>query len=114
MNVQILTVEEAEIKGFVSSMLYKEGYGAFGEPEHSYRNCVCIGGKVEQVFYNELIIATDKEVLQVICESECSDELLKIFNNKLLEKRKKQKFENYLKLKKEIDLDEFYDKLKTK
>ncbi len=50
----------------------------------------------------------NREILMVISEWSISDKLLELLNPKLLIKRKETKRQQYLKLKDEIESDDFY------
>lgn len=114
MKIEIVTAHEAERLGLTHSKLFREGHGAFGEPDNSYIDVVYIGGKEERLFDGDLIIfkvePPNREVIQVISRYYCSDKMLEIFNQKALEKRKKDRYDEYIKLKKEIEADDFYNK----
>ena len=107
MKVELVTLDDAKNLGLVVSRLLHEGHGAFGEADNSYEYVVCVGHKTIRVSDDDFILFTGKtpnrEVIQVINMWQCSDKFLEILNPKLLLKRKKEKFEQYLKLKKEIE-----------
>lgn len=112
MKVELVTAHEAERLGLTRSRLFSEGHGAFGEPDNSYVQIVYVGKKEHRLSDNDIILFSGEspniKVLQVISEWESSDKLLDIMNPKALRERKKKKYETYLKLKKEIESDDFY------
>lgn len=112
MKVELVTVDEATELGLVHSKLSSEGHGAFGENENSYVDVVFVGEEMETLSEDDLILfkgeSPNREVIQVISEWNSSDKILEILNPKGLEKRKEKKYKNYLKLKKEIESDDFY------
>jgi len=112
MKIELVTVEEGITIGIVTSRLLNEGHGAFGESDNSYESIVHVGGKVERLSDDDLILlrgeSPNREVIQVISEWECSDKLLDVVNPKALNKRKKEKYKRYIELKMEIESDEFY------
>ena len=56
MNIQIVTVQEGIKLGIVHSRLYKEGHGAFGEPDNSYEDYVVTDKKTQVVRDNDFIL----------------------------------------------------------
>lgn len=112
MKIELVTFDEAKKLGLIHNILLHEGHGAFGEPDNTYEDIVYIGKKIETISHNDLILfdgkSPNREVLQIISEWNSSDKLLEVINPKALSKRKKEKYEKYLKLKMEIESDDFY------
>ena len=108
MKVELVSVDEARQIGLTTSRLLNRGHGAFGEPENTYERIAYVGEKVERLSDNDLILfsgeSPNREVLQIISEYQCSDKLLEIFNPKILEKNKKERYKKYLELKKSSKL----------
>ena len=107
MKTELVTVKEAIELGLTQCRLLHEGHGAFGEPDNTYINVVFIDNKVDSLSDNDLILFREnsfkKEIIQIISEWNCSDKLLEIMNPKAFDKRKKDKYEKYIELKKEIE-----------
>ena len=112
MKIELVTADEAIYIGLTISRLFKEGHGAFGEPDNSYENIVYVGKESICLSDNDLILfqgeSPNREVIQVIKEWDCSDRLLEIINPTLLKNRKENKYKRYLNLKEEIETDDFY------
>ena len=112
MKIELITAEEAKRIGLTYSKLLHEGHGAFGEPDNSFEDVVYIGQKTERLSENDFVLFCEnfqrREVIQIINEWNSSDKLLEVIKPEALIERKKKKYKEYLKLKKEIETDEFY------
>jgi hypothetical protein len=107
MKTELITVDEARHIGLAKSRLLHEGHGAFGEPDNSYEYVVRLDGKAQRLSDDDLILihgeSPNREVIQIISKWCCSDKIHELLNPKALKERKKEKYEQYLKLKEEIE-----------
>lgn len=107
MKVEIVTANEAERLGLTHSRLLYEGHDCWGKSENSYEDIVYVGKEPERISDDDLIVfigeSPNREIIQVISKWECSDKLLEIMNPEELIKRKKEKHEKYVELKKEFE-----------
>ena len=112
MEIEIITANDAIRRGITKSRLLSYGHGAFGEPDNTYETIVYIGNEISTLSLNDLVLVKSEEskseVIQILNDWQCSDRLLEILNPSSLEKRKNKRYDEYLKLKKEIMSDDFY------
>jgi|GEM_PF-2977031 len=112
MKAQIITKKEAKTLGLIHSRILTNGHGAFGESDNSYEDFVFIDKIKRRISEDDLIIfigeSPNREIIQVISNYDSSDKILELLNPELLTKRRLEKYERFLKLKKEIESDEFY------
>lgn len=111
MKIELITTNEAYLLRFlIHSELFKEGHGAFGEADNSYRDFIYIGNIKHYISETDFILYDPeyKCAIQVISNYNASDKCLELMNPKELIERKNKKYERFLEFKKEIESDIFY------
>lgn len=112
MTVEIVTKQEAKKLGIIHNHFLERGHGAFGEPDNSHIDVVFINRKPQHVSEGSMIIfigsGSNKKVIDVISDYQVSDKMLELLDKEAFDKRKHEKYENYLKLKAEIEADDYY------
>lgn len=104
MRVFIETIDEKEVKKFITSKYESTGHDCWGNNEGYSYDVIRIEGKEETIRKGEYIAHNGEKALCVGFISYLPNEISDFLDPKLKEERKSKRYKEYLKLKKEFEV----------